>query len=133
MKNADGWTEEKWPSQYFELIEWNPYAVTGVELDAETLTLPLGKTQKLVATVLPEWAKDKSVTWASANMDVAAVFADGTVLGKKAGTTTVTAVPGSGSAARSGWATPVSSSRPARDAAAAPATTRRSAASSPPT
>lgn len=91
MKNADGWTEENWPSQYFELIEWNPYAVTGVELDAETLTLPLGKTQKLVATVLPEWAEDKSVTWVSADMDVAAVFADGTVLGKKAGTTTVTA------------------------------------------
>lgn len=91
MKNADGWTEENWPSQYFELIEWNPYAVTDVQLDAETLTLPLGKTQKLVATVLPEWAKDKSVTWASADMDIAAVFADGTVLGKKAGTTTVTA------------------------------------------
>lgn len=93
---ADGWTEENWPSQYFELIEWNPYAVTDVQLDAETLTLPLGKTQKLVATVLPEWAKDKSVTWASADMDVAAVFADGTVLGKKAGTTTVTATTADG-------------------------------------
>lgn len=96
MKNADGWTEENWPSQYFELIEWNPYAVTGVELDAETLTLPLGKTQKLVATVLPEWAEDKSVTWASADIDIAAVFADGTVLGKKAGTTTVTATTADG-------------------------------------
>lgn len=85
------WTDETWPSIYFTLYSWVAQEENTIQLEHETLTLPLGKTQKLVATVLPEWAKDKSVTWASADMDVAAVFADGTVLGKKAGTTTVTA------------------------------------------
>ena len=85
------WTEETWPSIYFTLYSWVAQEENTIQLEHETLTLPLGKTQKLVATVLPEWAKNKSVTWASADLDVAAVFADGTVLGKKAGTTTVTA------------------------------------------
>ena len=85
------WTEETWPSIYFTLYSWVAQEENTIQLEHETLTLPLGKTQKLVATVLPEWAEDKSVTWVSADMDVAAVFADGTVLGKKAGTTTVTA------------------------------------------
>lgn len=85
------WTEETWPSIYFTLYSWVDQEENTIQLEHETLTLPLGKTQKLVATVLPEWAAVRSVTWASADMDVAAVFADGTVLGKKAGTTTVTA------------------------------------------
>ena len=90
------WTEETWPSIYFTLYSWVAQEENTIQLEHETLTLPLGKTQKLVATVLPEWAEDKSVTWVSANMDVAAVFADGTVLGKKAGTTTVTATTADG-------------------------------------
>ena len=90
------WTEETWPSIYFTLYSWVAQEENTIQLEHETLTLPLGKTQKLVATVLPEWAEDKSVTWASADMDVAAVFADGTVLGKKTGTTTVTATTADG-------------------------------------
>ena len=87
-----GWSETWWPSQYFELIVWNPHQATGVELDKETLTLALGASQKLTAAVLALAEPDNTaVTWASADVDVAAVFADGTVLGKKAGTTTVTA------------------------------------------
>ena len=90
--DTTGWTEANWPSEYFELIVWNPHQATGVELDAKTLTLALGAQQKLTATVLaPAAPENTAVTWASADMDVAAVFADGTILGKKAGTTTVTA------------------------------------------
>ena len=90
------WTEETWPSIYFTLYSWVAQEENTIQLEYETLTLPLGGTQKLVAAVLPEWAEDKSVTWASADMDIAAVFADGTVLGKKAGTTTVTATTADG-------------------------------------
>ena len=89
--DTTGWTEANWPSEYFERIKWNPHQATGVELNAKTLTLALGAQQKLTATVLvPAAPENTAVTWASADMDVAAVFADGTVLGKKAGTTTVT-------------------------------------------
>ena len=90
--DTTGWTEANWPSQYFERIEWDPHQATGVELDAKTLSLALGAQQKLTATVLaPAAPENPAVTWASADIDIAAVFADGTVLGKKAGTTTVMA------------------------------------------
>ena len=89
--DTTGWTEVNWRG-YFEWIKWNTHQATGVELNAKTLTLALGAQQKLTATVLaPAAPENTAVTWASADMDVAAVFADGTVLGKKAGTTTVTA------------------------------------------
>lgn len=92
MENTDGWTEENWPSQYFELIEWDLHRAIGVALDAQTLTLEPGASQKLTATVLALAAPaNTAVTWASADTDVAEVSADGTVLGKKAGTTTITA------------------------------------------
>ena len=95
--DTTGWTEANWPSEYFERIEWNPHQATGVELDAKTLTLALGAQQKLTATVLaPAAPENTAVTWASADIDIAAVFADGTVLGKKAGTTTVTATTAGG-------------------------------------
>ena len=97
MENATGWTEAKWPSQYFELIEWEPHRVIGVELDAQTLTLTPGTSQKLTATVRAvDEPENAAVTWTSADTDVAEVFADGTVLGKKAGTTTVTATTADG-------------------------------------
>lgn len=61
-------------------------------LDAQTLTLEPDESQKLTATVLALAEPEKTaVTWASADADVAEVSADGTVLGKKAGTTTITA------------------------------------------
>lgn len=90
--NATGWTEANWPSQYFELIEWDLHRAIGVALDAQTLTLEPGASQKLTATVLALAAPaNTAVTWASADTDVAEVSADGTVLGRKAGTTTITA------------------------------------------
>ena len=92
MENTAGWTDANWPSRYFELIEWDLHRAIGVALDAQTLTLEPGASQKLTATVLAlAEPKNAAVTWASADADVAAVSADGTVLGRKAGTTTITA------------------------------------------
>lgn len=97
MENTAGWTEENWPSQYFELIKWDLHRAIGVELNAQTLTLEPGESQKLTATVLAlAEAENAAVTWASADVDVAEVSADGTVLGKKAGTTTITATTDDG-------------------------------------
>ena len=91
-ENAKDWTETNWPSQYFELIEWDLHRAIGVALDAQTLTLEPDESQKLTATVLAlAKPKNAAVTWASADADVAEVSEDGTVLGRKAGTTTITA------------------------------------------
>lgn len=66
-------------------------SVTGVALGEETLTLKKGTDHTLVATVAPENATDKAVTWTSSDDEVATVSESGVVTALKEGTTTVTA------------------------------------------
>lgn len=66
-----------------------PIPVTSVQLDLTTLQLTEGETQLLLATVLPEDASDKSVTWSSSDPTVASV-SEGLVTALAAGTTTIT-------------------------------------------
>ena len=70
-------------------------AVTGVTIQ-ETLPLGVDSTFKLVATIAPEDATNKSVTWASSDDAVATVDANGVVRGIAEGTAdiTVTTVDG---------------------------------------
>ena len=63
--------------------------VTRVTLDKSTLKLEEGETATLIATVEPENATNKAVTWSSTDESVASV-ANGTVTAKKAGTATIT-------------------------------------------
>ena len=64
-------------------------AVTGVTLNRTTLMLSVDGTTTLVATVQPEDATNKAVSWSSDNADVATVD-DGTVIAKAEGTATIT-------------------------------------------
>lgn len=64
--------------------------VAGVTLDKNTLTLNIGDTVKLNATVTPEDALDKTVVWESSNPDVVSVDADGNIKALKEGTATIT-------------------------------------------
>ena len=66
-------------------------AVTGVALDKESVTLVVGQTATLVATVLPENATNKNITWTSDNEAVATV-ANGVVTAVGAGETTITVI-----------------------------------------
>ena len=63
--------------------------VTGVSLSKSELDLNTGNTVKLTATVTPENANNKSVTWSSNNENVATVDG-GTVTATGPGTTTIT-------------------------------------------
>ena len=65
-------------------------AVTGVRLDYEDITVDVGGTWQLNATVEPEDAENKSVTWESSDEAVATVDENGLVTGKSAGSATVT-------------------------------------------
>ena len=69
-------------------------AVTSISLNKSTLSLTIGEERTLIATVLPENATDKTVTWRSDNEDVAIVDANGKVTAIKAGTATITAQAG---------------------------------------
>ena len=63
--------------------------VTGVTLSQTSASLKVGETLTLKATVAPDNATDKSVTWSSSNTAVATV-SDGKVTAKAAGTATIT-------------------------------------------
>lgn len=67
-----------------------------IELDKATAQVKVGATNKVTATVLPESAADKSVTFTSSDETVATVSADGTITGVKEGTATVTAKTSNG-------------------------------------
>ena len=73
--------------------------VTSVTLNTYALSLEVGKTGKLSATVLPDSAADKSITWSSSKTDVASVSSNGTVTAKKAGTAVITATATNGKSA----------------------------------
>ena len=71
-------------------------AVTGVELNKTETTLSVGDTETLAATVKPENATDKSVTWSSSNTAVATVSDGGLVTAVAAGTANITATATNG-------------------------------------
>ena len=64
--------------------------VTGVTLDKTELTLTEGETETLTATVKPDNADNRKVTWSSDKTDVATVGGDGMVTAVKAGVAVVT-------------------------------------------
>ena len=65
-------------------------AVTGVTLDNPALTLEIGTSSKLTATVTPANATNKAVTWSSDAPEVASVDQEGNVTAKKLGTAKIT-------------------------------------------
>lgn len=76
-----------------------PISVTGVTLDKTTLSLEVGATGQLTATVAPSNASDKSITWKSADESIATVDDSGKVTAVKAGSVDVTATTKDGNKA----------------------------------
>ena len=74
-----------------EVTKYVKIGVTSVTLDKTDLTLDVNDTEKLTATVKPDNATTKTVTWKSDNEGVAIVDNSGNVTAKAAGTATITA------------------------------------------
>ena len=72
-------------------------AVMGITLDKTKLSLEEAKTEKLTATVLPENATNKKITWHSDKPEVAEVDQNGKVTAKKTGTAKITVTTEDGS------------------------------------
>ena len=68
-----------------------PPPVEGVALSETSLTLRKDDTATLTATVSPDDATDKTVTWSTSNADVATVSESGVVTAKGVGAATITA------------------------------------------
>ncbi len=64
--------------------------VSAITLSKTTLQLPIGDTHQLVATVVPDNALNKNVTWSSSNAEVVSVV-NGLVTAVADGTATITA------------------------------------------
>ena len=65
-------------------------SVTGVTLAPASLTMDVGDTETLTATVSPADATDKTVTWSTSDANVATVDANGKVSAVAPGTATIT-------------------------------------------
>ena len=74
-----------------------PTPVTSVTLNQTSASLKVGETVTLTATVKPDDATDKTVTWTTSDASVATVD-NGMVIAKKVGSATITAKAGSISA-----------------------------------
>jgi uncharacterized protein YjdB len=71
-------------------------SVTDVSLNKTSMSMMVGDTQTLTATITPSNATDKSVTWSSSNTSVATVSSSGLVTAKAAGSATITVTTNDG-------------------------------------
>ena len=73
-----------------------PLKATGISIDRTEATLERDATLQLTATVTPDDADDRTVTWSSADSGIARVDGAGLVTAVSVGTTTITATTGDG-------------------------------------
>lgn len=66
-------------------------SVTGVTVSPTAVSLNVGQTQQLTATVIPANATNKAVTWSSSNQSIATVSSTGLVTTQAAGIAAITA------------------------------------------
>ena len=81
-----------------------------VVLDKEEMSMVVGESDKLIASVYPDDAVDKSITWRSDNEDVATVSEDGIVKAISVGVAYITATCGEVSAMCKVMVSPVTAS-----------------------
>ena len=72
----------------------NTVSVSGVTLDKTSVSLEVGATLTLTATVSPDNATNKTITWSSSDDAIATVDENGKVTAVAAGTVTITAKAG---------------------------------------
>ena len=80
-----------------DVTVFSPVLVTSVTLDQQALSLTVDDTAQLTATVQPEDAYNKNVTWSSSDTSVATVGSDGLVTAVAPGAATITVTTQDGS------------------------------------
>jgi Leucine-rich repeat (LRR) protein len=91
FKAADGWKARE------SIIRAISVPVTGITVSPTSAQVLIDGTAQLTATVAPDDATNKTVTWSSSNSNIATVDATGLVTGNALGTATITAAATDGS------------------------------------
>ena len=90
VKNSTGnLVEYKYRSVFKQFSNSAINPVTDVSLDKASVRLSIGQSQRVLAKVIPDEAKDKLMTFTSSNKGVAEVRQDGTITGVSKGKTTI--------------------------------------------
>ena len=89
--------DTKWNNYFGSIVEMDPVLATSIALNQASVELTEDETLQLTATVLPEEATDRSVTWASSDESVAMVDENGLVTAVAPGAATITATTNDGS------------------------------------
>ena len=91
--------DTKWSEFFGSIVEMEPETilVASIELDVTETEITEGETLQLTATVLPEDATDKTVSWTSSNENVATVDENGLVTAVAPGSAVITAMTTDGS------------------------------------
>lgn len=79
------------------LVDASTVAVNEISLNKTSLSLNVGQTEDLIATVKPDNAENKTVTWTSSDQSIATVDENGKVTAIKPGNATITAKTTDGS------------------------------------
>jgi uncharacterized protein YjdB len=79
------------------LVDAATVAVNEISLNKTSLSLNIGQTEDLIATVKPDNADNKSLTWSSSDESIATVDENGKVTAIKEGSATITAKTADGS------------------------------------
>ena len=74
--------------------------VSSIQLNKTSIAIFNGKTEALIATVIPSDASNTAVTWTSSNTSVATVSSSGVAIGKSKGTATITVTANDSSGAQ---------------------------------
>ena len=90
------YADNQFVSDWYSLSGATVIQPASVTLDRQQISLPEGGTTTLRATVLPENASNRTVSWTSSDASVAAVDASGTLSARKAGSALITATTANG-------------------------------------
>ncbi len=85
------YADNQYVSDWYSLTSATVVRPTSVTLDRQQISMTAGSEAVLSATVLPENASNRTVTWSSSDDGVASVDASGRLTAKKAGTAVITA------------------------------------------
>ena len=88
--SSDSHKYQVWHGYYNVYVERSDIKVESITLNKTSLTLKPQQEETLIATVKPDNATDKTITWSSSNENVATVSSTGRVTAKTAGSATIT-------------------------------------------